>query len=112
MRRKAQKTLRQLVLEAVLAGATTCGTVVKKVGGSISAATAITAFRRRLKVDKKRKVVIKRHTLHEATELGKSVLVRETLGALLRQGKIARVSWGVYGPPQPKLHQPPLEQSA
>lgn len=98
------KSFRQLVLEAVLAGAATVDNVLAKVGNDVSAARAAVAARREQKKDRKRGRPMRR-TVHASVSRGQRIAVTEALRRLCDGGKIRRVSRGVYGPPVPKLFQ-------
>lgn len=104
---KKKPNLRSMILDAVLAGASSAGEIRKLVGPSITASSAVKAGRRLVKSEQKSGNRTEGElSLRKLSEMGRSKLVHEALSSLTKKGKIARLGRGKYGPPQPKLFEP------
>ncbi len=103
-----KKSIRSLVLHAVLKrGAVSIPQVLADMGGKIPLPAAITAGKRRLAYDQRRKKKpLRRRSISEIASLGRYVIVQEYLYHLMKDGKLSRARRGVYGPPLPKLFVP------
>lgn len=104
-------SLRQRVLQAVLAGASRTCEVYAKVASAISASKASTACKgidrreKRAAAKGARRFTGEKRTIQNAISRGKRYLICEALTKLAGEGKIRRIAVGVYGPPLPRVHR-------
>lgn len=99
--------LRRRVVDAVLSlGPCTPAEVIGRVGRHIPAAQAVVAGRAVVRRERKRgKRRYSTYTAAQLIALGVRDLVGENLRRALKQGKLRRLTLGVFAPPEPKLFQ-------
>lgn len=98
---------RSAVLRVVLErGEMGIGEVTALVGHLIPATEACRCYEIEARYNKKRHKNPRRLVTSTKVSRGKRGLVNERLRLLVIQGRLRRVTYGVYGPPLPKIYQP------